>query len=406
MPVKCFTSREWGKIMKVTLRFLFLFVAWIGVSLSGTTASANTANLKCNSNKDRVWVYDSLTTFDIEAKLNCGETVEIVERVKDYVRIRTQNGVEGYVPETQISDLPAFKDPTPDVGSVAKQIQAREVAKAAESQSPFIAPIAAPRVSPSLAADPTTGPSGKDTNTKKATAGGEVIPATPLAEINSSPFSAPAREASSGRAEVGTPEPNTPSSKPLDGPSVTASENTDRTKISKGIPVRSAVAASDPDESSDLELKAKTPDPACRSYLSAYGLTSSQLKWISQNRKKLFPSVCPAPDLSKVNFVIIFTHDVDFYSVTMPKPVHNVNGFSDFQALTTVDTALVPASKENKAHREYVWIFQFANGGFNPETFSQRRRHQFTKVESNSLGSNAGPRVVEDAFRFVEATNR
>jgi hypothetical protein len=393
--------------MKVTLRFLVLFVAWIGVSLSGTTASANSATLKCNSNKDRVWVYDSLTTFDIEAKLNCGETVEIVERMKDYVRIRTRNGVEGYVPDTQISDLPAFNDPTPDVGSVAKQIQAREIAKAAESQSPFIAPIIARRVSPSLAADPTAGPSGKDTNTKKATAGGQVIPATPLAEINSSPFSAPARETSSNvSAKVAAPQPITATSKPLDGPSVTAPDLTHPTTISTVMPARSTVAASDPDESPDFELKAEAPDLACRSYFSAYGLTSSQLKWIAQNRKKLFPSICPAPELSKVHFVLIFTHDVDFFSVTMPKPVHNVNGFSDFQALTTVDSALVPASKENKAHREYVWIFQYADGDFDPDTFSQHRRYQYTKAESNSLGSNAGPRVVEDAFRFVEAANR
>ena len=90
-------------------------------------------------------------------------------------------------------------------------------------------------------------------------------------------------------------------------------------------------------------------------------------------------------------------------STTMPEPVHNINGFSDFHALTTVDAALIPA---NKAHREYVWIFQFAKGDFDPDTFSQHRRYQYTKVESNSLGPNAGPRVVEDAFRFVEATNR
>jgi hypothetical protein len=393
--------------MKATLRFLALFVAWMGVSISGTTASANTGALKCNSNKDRVWVYESLTTFDIEAKLDCGEAVEIVERIKDYVRIRTQNGVEGYVPDTQVSDLPAFNDPTPDVGSVAKQIQTREIAKAAESHFQFTAPVAEPRVSMSLAVDPNAGPSDRDKTSKKSTASGQMIPPTPLAEINSSSFSAPAREASSDvPTDAGTPQPNTLSSRPLDGPPVTTSEISDRTKISNVIPARSAVAASDPDENSDLDLKAETPDPACRSYFSAYGLTSNQLKWIAQNRKKLFPSVCPAPEPSKVNFVIIFTHDVDFYSVTMPKPVHYINGFSDYQALTTVDSALVPASRENKAHREYVWVFQFAKGDFDPETFSQHRRYQFTKEESNSLGSNAGPRVVEDAFRFVEASNR
>lgn len=352
MPERWFTSREWGKIMKVNPRFLVL-LACIGVSLSGTTASADTATPKCNSNKDQVWVYESLATLNIEAKLNCGETVEIVERVRDYVRIRTQHGVEGYIPDTQISDPPAYKDSTPDVGSVAKQIREREIANAAQLQSPFIAEIAGRQVSPSAAQDPTVAHAGRNADIKKPTAGGPTIPLTTLDEMNSSPFSPPVREASSNApTEAAIPQPNTPTSRPLDGPPVATSEISDRTKISSVIPARSAVASNDPDESFDLGLNAETRDPACRSYFSAYGLTSNQLKWITQNRKRMFPSVCPAPDVSNVNFVIIFTHDVDFYSVTMPNPVHNVNGFSDFQALTTVDTALVPASKENKAHRE------------------------------------------------------
>jgi hypothetical protein len=192
-----------------------------------------------------------------------------------------------------------------------------------------------------------------------------------------------------------------PSSKTLESSSVTTPEESSPT--ANDVPARSVVAAGDADENSDLKLNSEAEDPACQSYFSAYGLTSSQLKWIVQNRKKMFPSVCPALGPSEVNFVFIFTHDVDFFSTTMPEPVHNVNGFSDFHAMTTVDAALVPA---NKAHREYVWIFQFAKGNFDPDTFSQHRQYQFSKVESNSLGSNAGPRVVEDAFRFVGTTNR
>jgi hypothetical protein len=78
----------------------------------------------------------------------------------------------------------------------------------------------------------------------------------------------------------------------------------------------------------------------------------------------------------------------------------------DFHAMTTVDPALMSSSNADKSHREYVWVFQFAKGGFRPETFSWHRPYQFTKVETNSLGSKAGPKVVEDAFCFVEATNR
>ena len=81
------------------------------------------------------------------------------------------------------------------------------------------------------------------------------------------------------------------------------------------------------------------------------------------------PDVCPVPDPSKVDFVIIFTHDVDFFSTTMPEPVHKSNGFSDFTPITPIDTALVPESEADKAHREYVWIFQFPKGTFDPASF-------------------------------------
>ena len=78
-------------------RFLLLVPAVIAVSLLAGPASANTASLKCNSHRDQIWVYNSLNTFDVEAKLKCGEDVEIVGRVRDYVKIRAQNGLEGYV---------------------------------------------------------------------------------------------------------------------------------------------------------------------------------------------------------------------------------------------------------------------------------------------------------------------
>jgi hypothetical protein len=99
--------------------------------------------------------------------------------------------------------------------------------------------------------------------------------------------------------------------------------------------------------------------------------------------------------------VIIFTHDVDFFSATMPEPVHKSNGFSDFTPMTMIDSALMSESDADKAHRQYVWIFQFAKGGFDPASFSPRRQYQYSKVETSSLGSKAGIKAVEDAFQFV-----
>src|ERR1700690_4611003 len=119
--------------MGLTARFLLLIASVAGVSLLPAAASTNPAALKCDSQRDQSWVYDSLHSFGVEAKLKCGDNVEIIERVKDYVKIRAQNGVKGYIPETSVADLPPLEirqDPTHDVGLVAKQAQAQEIANA------------------------------------------------------------------------------------------------------------------------------------------------------------------------------------------------------------------------------------------------------------------------------------
>jgi hypothetical protein len=166
--------------------------------------------------------------------------------------------------------------------------------------------------------------------------------------------------------------------------------------------MRPVSATVDADEFPNFQPVSDSADPACQSFFSAYGLAPSQLKWIAQNRKKMFPSICPAPNPSKVDFVVIFTHDVDSYDSTLPVPVHtDRNGFSDFSPTVGVDTALLSDSAADKARHEFVWVFLMKRGAFDPATFSPRRRYQFTKVESNFLGSKAGVKTVEEAFQFV-----
>jgi hypothetical protein len=159
------------------------------------------------------------------------------------------------------------------------------------------------------------------------------------------------------------------------------------------------VAATESDEYPDYQPENASADPACQLFFSAYGISPAQAKWIAQNRKKQFSSICPAPDVSRVDFVVIFTHDVDFFGSTLPTPVHtDHNGFSDFSPMTMIDTALVPMSEADKSHREYVWVFKMQRGNFDPAKFSPRRRPQFTKTESH-----APTRTVEEAFRFIQS---
>ena len=134
--------------------FILIF-STIGLSLLSTSVWASPATLKCNSNRDQVWVYDSLNSFNVDAKLKCGQGVEIIERLPNYVKIRAQNGVEGYVPDAAVAGLPAFqpyRDSAHDVGLAAKQVQAAEVAKeAAHSASLAPADVNYSKVSPASA---------------------------------------------------------------------------------------------------------------------------------------------------------------------------------------------------------------------------------------------------------------
>jgi hypothetical protein len=306
----------------ITTARLSLILVGVGiVSVLARSASADTATVRCVSRQDQIAVYDSLSTRGVEAKLKCGEEVEIIARVQDYVKIRSQNGIEGYV-------------------------RATSFASAAASSG-------RPDASPSVASD-----NAASLNATTVTAI-EAHSATAADVLVNHPTAAGATSSSSAKP------------------------------------------AADSDDLPVPQPENESADPACQNYFSAYGLAPSQMKWIEQNRKKLFANVCPAPNVSKVDFVIIFTHDVDFFSATMPTPVHQVEGFSDFEAMTPMDTQLMSASEADKAHHQYVWIFRFAPGTFDPANFSPRRRYQFSTVESSALSSKAGLKTVVDAFRFV-----
>jgi hypothetical protein len=98
--------------------------------------AGGTVNIKCAPNEDRVWVYESLTDFNVAAKLKCGDPVQIVERVKGYVKIETATGTEGYVLDTSFpkSVLPPAPPEKPnDVESAAAAFAARRGVRAPDN---------------------------------------------------------------------------------------------------------------------------------------------------------------------------------------------------------------------------------------------------------------------------------
>src|SRR5271155_3940993 len=129
------------------------------VTLTAAVPSAKaggTANIKCAPNEDRVWGYESLPNLRVAAKRKCGEPVQIVERVKGYVKIETANGTEGYVLDTSFpkSVLPPAPAEKPnDVESAAAAFAARRGSRAPDNSidSPASAHASAPTLVASTA---------------------------------------------------------------------------------------------------------------------------------------------------------------------------------------------------------------------------------------------------------------
>jgi hypothetical protein len=474
--------------MRQTLGALVLVAGFIWIP----SAKAGGTNVKCAMNEDRVWVYESVVDFNLSAKLKCGESVQIIGRVKGYVKVQTQSGVEGYVADSAFPKsalppepvekpndvgsasaaalahhtappsvdapranvavasttpansnssstvsaappVPAASTAAPSVASNVSQPPAPAVVK---PQPPAVVPVAAPAPkpqpvmvasaapAPAPAASPATAPAAQPSQPAQVEITLSTAPAPAPASSNAAPapataVAAPAPVASAQPASAPVAMNTQPAAEPLAAAyssGSTASTASDRVSdrapaaaqpaiqpVSDSV-TRPPAPAVNPDEEEDTAVRALENDNAgCTHFFSAYGLSPNQYKWLAQNRKKAFPSVCPAPNPSMVDFVVIFTHDVAFYNVTMPTAVHvDGNGFSDWTPMSTVDNSLMTQSEANSSHHEYVWVFHTTRGLFDPAKFSARRKPLFSKGETNMLGSHGGYKTVMDALTYIE----
>jgi hypothetical protein len=476
------------------------------VLLSGCSAfptrAAETSPLKCGVNEDRVWVYDSLNSYDVAMKLKCGEPVEVLGREKGYVKIRTSGGREGYVeakaiPKRSDTDENNSSGAETQPGQEERQsvVAAARAKNAANSVSSVNAKPVANRTSVDLTKPAmVAGPVPRGESAGVSASGATTIPASTelknsvassTAALNSKqPDAAPNVAHSPAKPSTNMSTASASKASPATGSSVkavpvrsnktkssdtnNADNNGSKTSVAKtnsGRTVavssssttapktsgtasskasssktvassRPAVAAAapvlpashasavladnvssqpvpsvenvhaasprDPDEEEEPLMEPLERKENCKIYFSAYGLSPNQYRWMTQNRGKNFSGICPAPSPSMVDFVVIFTHDADFFNGTMPTPVHtDKNGFSDFTPLTTIDTAVVSPSDADKNRREYVWVFHTKRGTFDPTKFSPRRKPLFSTTESNKIGTAAGSRSAEDALRFI-----
>ena len=453
-----------GLLGRIAVARSLLIITALGLALaSGRPASGSDIGMvKCSPNSDRVWVYESLNSFDVETRLKCGEPVEILSRVKGYVKIRTASGVEGYVPDAAFPDLPALppEDADKPVASIAAaarpaavhpvaatpsvapapsaappappMVASKPVPEAtnsavAPSTTPGVAPVSAAIAQPAPATGPTTNPAVARTSSASSVdvkpASAAVVPAQPRHVAKPATPTVVAEPAAPKKAPVKAAPPATQSAKatpsvspwqpsPSSASVVSAKASVEPVSATmmdtsaKASPaaditiIEPAGTAAESEDYPDSKPQNESADPACRVFFSAYGLAPAQYKWLVENRKKQYAEICPAPELSRVDYVILFAHDSDSYTDAMPANVHtDRNGFSDFNPVNTVDSALLSSSELDKARYEFVWVFRTKRGAFDPSRFSARRRPQFT---TDAKGSHASSRAVEDAFHFIQ----
>lgn len=372
--------------------------------------------VKCSANEDRVWVYDNLTTWTVSVHLKCGTLVDVLGSGNGYVRIRTADGEEGYVPNdaipsSELSHVIVVLNPAPSqargVADAEPALPPPNIPRAAERPALPMSKVAPPAVPapPALSAAQESSPASA-----KAPDSAQTPAPVPSAPLSNPTASANNAEASAGSTSAISPPPATHKhADPVADNVRTPIAETGRedqmnaatpahfmTITRKARPISAPMYSDDDEELPDADTISTEDIAECSAFFSAYGVTPMQYKWIADERSKQFPGVCPAPEPSMVDYVVIFTHDLDSFVTTAPEPVHtDTNGFSDWTPVTAVDDTQISASEMDKAHREYAWVFRVHRGTFDPAKFNARWHPLFTKSVSTSSKS------IEDAMQFM-----
>src|SRR5580693_4460773 len=291
----------------MTHRLLFatvIFSAAAAVAAPQAGASP-TIGVRCAPNDDRVWVYESLVDFNVETKLKCGDQVEILDRVKGYVKIRTSAGDEGFVADTAFPKSaipPEPEDHSHDLQAVSQQMLAAQrnhpapsvdasgyvnTAPAATVSSAAAAPAAKPQPAPQPSVAAVTKPTPAPAPTVAAAAPApqpapQPTPAVavaapapkPAAQPAAQPQPAPRPAASAASA----PTPTVAYAAPAPQPD-SKSEAQPRPAPVTVQPV-AAKPPVDPDTEEETYAPHSDSTANCNSFFVAYGLSPNQYKWI------------------------------------------------------------------------------------------------------------------------------
>lgn len=87
-----------------TLIYGLLVFAFLSPSV---TKAQGSGQILCAKTDDSIFLYSSVTTMEVRANLKCGEEIQILNRYDNFLYVRTEKGVVGYVPLESVSRVSA-----------------------------------------------------------------------------------------------------------------------------------------------------------------------------------------------------------------------------------------------------------------------------------------------------------
>ena len=113
--------RRFASLLSSSTRISALLFCLVAPTLS---KAQDVGQVSCTRADDYVYLYSSMTTFDIRGTLQCGQQVEITGRYDTYFGVRTAKGETGYVPLDSlllVKTAPGAKSALPPTAAPARE---------------------------------------------------------------------------------------------------------------------------------------------------------------------------------------------------------------------------------------------------------------------------------------------
>lgn len=111
-------------------KFLLVLVAVLVASLNALgqeTKVDKVGYIYCATGDQYVYLYDSLSTFNVLANLKCGERVDVIGSENGYLMVRTPDEKQGYVPAAGVTSTPSANTPTARASTINRSSEGAPV---------------------------------------------------------------------------------------------------------------------------------------------------------------------------------------------------------------------------------------------------------------------------------------